>query len=162
MKLRVVLALAGSVLLLTALPAQEADRTLFRERTSIHGQGKSMLPTLPAACVLALVRVPFAEIKVGLLDGDVISTRINGRNVLHRAVARRPDGSIVTWGDNNPQPDAVITTERNYIAVIIGYEDPARPGEVQRLASRAPRESHPSFASNDSPSSATAPTAKML
>lgn len=162
MKFRVVLALAGSVLSLSALPAQEADRTLFRERTSIHGQGKSMLPTLPEACVLALVRVPFAEIRVGLLDGDVISTRINGRNIMHRAVARRPDGGIVTWGDNNPQPDAGVTTEQNYIAVVIGYEDPAKPGEVQRLASRAPRAPRPSIASADAPTSIAAPTAKML
>src|SRR5690348_14767119 len=112
MNTRAALAMAGSVWLValaTALPG--ADRTLYRDRTTLHGEGKSMLPTFPEACRLVVVRVAFAEIKVGLLDGDVISTRYQGRNVVHRAVRRLPDGSLVTWGDNNPSPDRETTTE---------------------------------------------------
>lgn len=140
MNTRAALALAGGVwiaTLATALPA--ADRTLFRDRTILHGEGKSMLPTFPESCRLVVVRVPLAEVKVGLLDGDVISTRYRGRNVVHRAVRRLPDGRLVTWGDNNPAPDRDITTETNYVGIVVAFEHPGSPGEPRRPAARAPR-----------------------
>ncbi len=141
MKTRAVLAFAGSVLLPVLVFAQPAnERLLFRERTSFLGRGTSMLPTLPESCRLAVVRVPFAEVKVGLLDGDVITTRLNGKKVTHRAVQRLPDGSIVTWGDNNPAPDQKVTTEANYVGVIASFEDPATPGIAALPPQRSPRQ----------------------
>ena len=140
MNTRAALALAGSVwlvALVTALPG--SDRTLFRDRTTLYGEGKSMLPTFPEGCRLVVVRVPIAEVKVGSIDGDVISTRYRGRNVVHRAVQRRPDGSLVTWGDNNPAPDRETTTETNYVGVVVAFEHPGSPGEARLPAARAPR-----------------------
>jgi signal peptidase I len=140
MKTRAVLAFAGSVFFSgLAFAEPDGDRLLFRERTSFLGQGTSMLPTLPESCRLAVVRVPFAKVKVGLLDGDVITTRLNGRKVTHRAVRHLVDGSIVTWGDNNPAPDRVVTTEANYVGVITSFEDPATPGVAAIPARRSPR-----------------------
>lgn len=140
MKSRAVLAFAGSALFATLAPAkQDVDRSLFRERTSFLGRGTSMLPTLPESCRLALVRVPLAEIKVGLLDGDVIATRLHGKKVTHRAVQRLPDGSIVTWGDNNPAPDRGTTNETNYVGLILSYEHPGSVGEALVPAARSPR-----------------------
>lgn len=141
MNTRAALAMAGSVwlaALATALPG--ADRTLFRDRTTLYGEGKSMLPTFPGGCRLIVVRVPLAEVKVGPLDGDVISTRYRGRNVVHRAVRRLPDGSVVTWGDNNAAPDRETTNEANYVGIVVAFEHPAAPGETRLPAARAPRE----------------------
>jgi hypothetical protein len=140
MNTRAAFAMAGSVwlaALATALPG--SDRTLFRDRTTLHGAGKSMLPTFPESCRLVVVRVPFAEVRVGLADGDVISTRYHGRNIVHRAVRRLPDGSLVTWGDNNLSPDRETTTETNYVGVVVAYEHPATPGETKAPAARDPR-----------------------
>ncbi len=140
MNTRAALAMAGSVylaVLATALPG--ADRTLFRDRTTLYGEGKSMLPTFPEGCRLVVVRVPFSEVKVGLLDGDVISTRYRGRNVVHRAVRRLADGSLVTWGDNNATPDRETTTEANYVGIVVAFEHPASPGQAKSPAARAPR-----------------------
>src|SRR4051812_23271440 len=111
MKTRAVLAFAGSVCFTVLAAAQRDDaRLLFRERTSFLGQGTSMLPTLPESCRLAVVRVPFEQVRVGPRDGDVITTRLHGKKVTHRAVRRLADGSIVTWGDNNSGPDPGVTT----------------------------------------------------
>lgn len=105
-------------------------------RTCLIGMGRSMLPTLPEYCRMVVVRIPFAEISVGELDGDIIVTRLNGGSVVHRAVGRRPDGSLVTHGDNNPGVDADVTTEENYVGVVTGFE---RPGSVGELLVPAPR-----------------------
>lgn len=140
MQIRAVLAFAGSALFSSLGYAQDGgERSLFPERTSFLGQGTSMLPTLPESCRLTVVRVPWAKIKVGLLDGDVITTRLHGRKVTHRAVRRLPDGSIVTWGDNNAGPDRDVTTETNYVGVIVSYEDPAKPGTASAPAARVSR-----------------------
>lgn len=93
-----------------------------------------MLPTLPEACRLVLVRIPFAEVRVGRLDGDLVSTRLNGKNITHRAVARLPDGRLVTWGDNNSKPDPLPTGESNYVGIVAGFEPVNRPGELVRPA----------------------------
>lgn len=126
-------ALFGSVFLsaLVLAPGAEAP-----ERTCMIGTGRSMLPTLPEICRMVVVRVPLDEVKAGARDGDIIATRLNGIEVVHRAVSRRPDGSLVTRGDNNAQPDTDVTTERNYVGVVVGFE---KPGAVGELLVPAPR-----------------------
>ena len=103
------------------------------ERTSLVGTGRSMMPTLPERCLLAVVRVPFAEIRTGSGDGDIIATRVNGVTVTHRAIARLEDGSVVTQGDNNARADPVVTTEQNYLGVVVGFEKPGTVGELVAL-----------------------------
>lgn len=129
----------GAALVLGPATRPADSRLLFHERTALRGEGRSMLPTLPESCRMALVRVPFAEVRAGPTDGDVITVRVNGKSITHRAVRRLPDGRIVTWGDNNPRPDPTPIAERNYVAVVVGFENPARPGELALLASRPAR-----------------------
>jgi hypothetical protein len=106
------------------------------ERTALVGRGRSMLPTLPEACRLVVVRVPLREVRVGVADGDIVATRLNGVRVIHRAVERRPDGSLVTWGDNNARHDPLPTTEQNYVGIVIGFETPGQAGELVPPAPR--------------------------
>jgi signal peptidase I len=131
MRFRAILTFAGGLLLSAVAAAQPgADRTVMSVT------GSSMRPTFSGECRLVVVRVPFDDIKVGEVDGDIVATRLNGVNVVHRAVGRLPDGSLVTQGDNNPGPDAIVTTERNYVGVVRGFED---PGAVGQLVTPAPR-----------------------
>lgn len=95
-----------------------------------------MLPTLPAECRIVVVRIPFGEVRVGVEDGDIIATRLNGLDVVHRAIGRLSDGSLVTRGDNNPRHDPLVTTERNYVGVVTGFEKPGTIGELLVPASR--------------------------
>ncbi|HWA25063.1 MAG TPA: S24/S26 family peptidase [Lacunisphaera sp.] len=106
------------------------------QRTCLFGSGRSMLPTLPTVCRVVVVRVPFAEVRADAQDGDIIATRLNGLGVTHRAVARLPDGSLVTQGDNNGRADAGLTTGLNYVGVVVGFE---QPGTVGELVAPAPR-----------------------
>ena len=132
MNFRAVILLVGFGLLPVLLAGRSAP-----ERTAMTGNGRSMLPTLPEACRLVVLRVPIGEVRVGALDGDIISTRLNGVGVVHRAVRRLHDGSIVTRGDNNPGPDSMLTTERNYVGVVIGFEKPGSTGELSTPAPRS-------------------------
>lgn len=100
------------------------------------GRGRSMLPTLPEYCRMVVVRIPLREVRVGELDGDIVATRLNGNIVVHRAVGRRPDGSLVTRGDNNPEADRGVTTAQKYVGVVVGFE---KPGSVGELVEPAPR-----------------------
>lgn len=131
---RMRLAAAGVGLLLCL--AGSGAELRAQDRTCLIGTGPSMLPTLPEYCRLVIVRVPLGEVYVGEFDGDIIATRLNGSNVVHRAIERRPDGSLVTRGDNNSEPDAGATTEQNYVGVVIGFE---KPGSVGELLEPAPR-----------------------
>jgi hypothetical protein len=134
MNLRVLLMLAGGLLLPVLVAGQSgADRAVMA------GTGRSMLPTLPGECRLVVVRVPFSDIKVGEADGDIVATRLNGVSVVHRAIRRLADGSLVTRGDNNPEPDAVVTTERNYVGVVLGFEEPGAIGKLVAPAARRTR-----------------------
>ena len=100
------------------------------ERTCMIGTGRSMLPTLPEFCRMLIERIPFDQVRVGERDGDIVATRLNGRDVTHRAIARRSDGSVITRGDNNSEADSVATTERNYVGVVVGFEKPGTVGEL--------------------------------
>jgi hypothetical protein len=125
--------LAVGFLLLLSCPGAGL---MAQGRTCLIGMGRSMLPTLPEYCRLVVVRVPLADVSVGEFDGDIIATRLNGRNVVHRVITRRPDGSLVTRGDNNPETDAGVTTAQNYVGVVVGFE---KPGSVGELLEPAPR-----------------------
>lgn len=125
MNLRGFLSLAGG-LLAPVLVAGE----LAADRAVMIDTGRSMLPTLPVECGVVVVRVPFEEVRVGERDGDIVATRLNGVSVIHRAIGRRPGGSLVTQGDNNRRPDAMVTTERNYVGVLVGFEDPGAMGKL--------------------------------
>lgn len=131
MKLRTLLMLMLGLHLPGPAPAQAAP-----DRTVLLGTGKSMLPTLPEECRLVVVRIPFGQVRVGATDGDIVATRIEGLNVVHRAVGRRADGSLVTRGDNNPEADALATTERNYVGVVRGFEGSAEIGQLLVPAAR--------------------------
>lgn len=132
MNLRAILTLSGGLLLPALVAGQESV-----DRTVLTGSGKSMLPTLPEECRMVVVRVRFGEIKVGETDGDIVATRLNGVAVVHRAIGRLPDGSLVTRGDNNAQPDAGVTTERNYVGVVLGFEEPGAIGRLVIPAARS-------------------------
>jgi hypothetical protein len=136
--LRTLFALACGVLLPVLTLGSDPE---LPGRTCMIGTGRSMLPTFPEACRMVVVRVSIEAVKVGERDGDIIATRWNGRGVVHRVIGRRPDGSLVTRGDNNPRPDSFVTTEENYVGVVIGYE---KPGAVGELVAPAPRLSSPS------------------
>ena len=125
MNLRAVLTLAGGLLLPALVAAQ-----LGADRTVLTGMGRSMLPTLPEECRLVVVRVPFAEIRANEIDGDIVATRVQGVCVVHRAIGHLPDGSLITRGDNNPGADAAVTTERNYVGVVLGFEEPGAVGQL--------------------------------
>lgn len=107
-----------------------------QERTCMIGRGPSMLPTLPEHCRLVVVRIPLADVSAGEFDGDIVVTRLNGSSVVHRAIGRRPDGSLVTRGDNNPEADPGVTNERNYVGIVVGFEKPGAVGELQEPAPR--------------------------
>lgn len=132
MNLRAVLTLVGG-LLLPALAAGQPGA----DRTVLTGTGRSMLPTLPVECRLVVVRVRFDDIKVGEADGDIVATRLNGVRVIHRAIGRLPDGSLVTRGDNNAGPDTGLTTEQNYVGVVLGFEEPGAVGKLVIPAARS-------------------------
>jgi hypothetical protein len=129
MNFRAILTLAAG-LLLPVLADAAPDRTV------LAGTGRSMLPTLPEACRLVVVRIPFDEIRVGESDGDIVATRLHGISVVHRAVGRLADGSLVTRGDNNPAPDEASTSEANYVGVVRGFEEPGEPGKLAMPAAR--------------------------
>jgi hypothetical protein len=60
---------------------------------------------------------PFDLVRTGL-DGDVVVFLDElGRYLIHRAVARNPDGSMVARGDNNPRPDRTLITRQNYMGI---------------------------------------------
>ena len=132
MNLRALLTLTGGLL----LPALAAGRPAH-DRTVLAGTGRSMLPALPEACRLVVVRVPFEDVHADETDGDVVATRLRGINVVHRAIGRLPDGSLITRGDNNPGADAILTTARNYVGIVVGFEEPGSAGHV--LAPVPPR-----------------------
>ncbi len=125
MNLRACFSLAAGLLVPVLTAAQPGPA-----RTVLAGTGSSMLPTLPEACRLVVVRVPFGDIRVGENDGDIVVTRLRGIRVIHRAVGRRADGSLITRGDNNPGADALATTEENYIGVVHGFEEPGEVGQL--------------------------------
>lgn len=100
------------------------------DRVFMISEGASMLPTLPVYARIVVEAVPFDNVKIDSVDGDIIATRLSGMVIVHRAVAKLDDGSIVTRGDNNAHADAISTAKANYIGIVRGYEDVKRVGEL--------------------------------
>lgn len=78
-------------------------------------QGTSMQPTYRTGDMLVVRENETPEI------GDILVFRIpadepgGGNLVVHRAIGRRDDGSIVTQGDNRDTPDPFHVTEREIV-----------------------------------------------
>lgn len=84
--------------------------------TSLVGDTGSMFPLLRGGDAVQIVRCPFQSIQ----PGQVVvvwwpSRRIN---VIHRVIAIRPGGALVTKGDANIDRDAHITTEADFCGCV--------------------------------------------
>ncbi len=75
----------------------------------------SMLPNLDRGDMLILKGVDVGELKAGRTDGDIIVYVCPSDNpgcppgnklIVHRLYKINEDGTLVSWGDNNPSADA--------------------------------------------------------
>ncbi len=74
----------------------------------------SMLPNLDRGDLLILKGIDPKDLKAGV-DGDIIvyvcpsgqaGCPPGNKLIVHRLYKINPDGTLVSWGDNNPYPDA--------------------------------------------------------
>lgn len=75
------------------------------------GAGTSMNPEFHTGDKIRVLPCPFADVA----RGAPVVVWWAGRSVLHRLVARRSDGSMVTRGDNNRERDIFVTTLEEFI-----------------------------------------------
>ncbi len=75
----------------------------------------SMLPNLDRGDMLVLKGVDVGDLKAGRTDGDIIVYVCPSDNpgcppgnklIVHRLYKINEDGTLVSWGDNNPSADA--------------------------------------------------------
>ena len=68
---------------------------------------ESMLPALDVGDMLVLKGYPINELHAGRSDGDIIVYYQPDMNklIVHRLYMINDDGSLKTWGDNNPKQD---------------------------------------------------------
>ena len=75
---------------------------------------ESMEPALFRGDMLVLKGIPFDEISTGKEDGDIIvyicpdsepKCPDGNKLIVHRVFSKNPDGTLTTWGDNNPAHD---------------------------------------------------------
>jgi signal peptidase len=81
----------------------------------------SMLPTIDKGDLLIVKGVTFDEIIAGRLNGTIIVYRhpIDGRLIVHRVYKKFEDGTLQTWGDNNPSPDNWRVPMENVVGKIV-------------------------------------------
>lgn len=73
---------------------QDENRRIYR--------GESMLRVFVPGDLLQVEKIAAAQAETG----DIIAFDApRGGVTVHRVIARNPDGSLVTMGDNNPRPD---------------------------------------------------------
>ena len=69
----------------------------------------SMEPTLPIGTVVFIDGHDLPE------EGDICAYRLRGNIIIHRVTDITEDGSFVTKGDNNPEPDLAEVAEDQVI-----------------------------------------------
>ncbi len=81
----------------------------------------SMLPTLDRGDLLVVKGVTFEEIVAGRKNGTIIVYRhpVDGRLIVHRVYEKLPDGTLRTWGDNNPVPDPWVVPIENVVGKVM-------------------------------------------
>ncbi len=78
------------------------------------GTGDSMLPFYKNNTLLAVTKLPIAQLKPGM---TVVFKSAEGWPVAHAVVEKTSDG-WVTQGLHNAQADAMVMTEQNYVGVV--------------------------------------------
>lgn len=81
----------------------------------------SMLPTIDKGDLLIVKGVSFDEIQAGRLNGTIIVYRhpFDGRLIVHRVYKKFEDGTLQTWGDNNPAPDDWRVSMENVVGKVV-------------------------------------------
>ncbi len=81
----------------------------------------SMLPTIDRGDLLIVKGVTFEEIRAGRLNGTIIVYHhpVDGRLIVHRVYKKFEDGTLQTWGDNNPSPDAWRVPMENVVGRVV-------------------------------------------
>jgi signal peptidase I len=82
----------------------------------ILGSGNSMLPTFPNPCLIKVKTVPYEKLDYGMIA--IFKDKANNNNLTaHKLIHKNKDGSWVTKGDNNKEPDKYPLTKKNYEGV---------------------------------------------
>lgn len=84
-------------------------------RSSVVGHGRSMAPLYGDNTMLVISKIDFRDLAVGM---TVAYVKEDGRQVVHRLVAQRPDGDWTSQGFNNEHVDSTPVTPWNLIGVI--------------------------------------------
>jgi hypothetical protein len=79
--------------------------------------GNSMLPALSRNCYIVSKRLPYDELRVGMV---VRYYSNKGKRIVHRLIYRYKDGSYSVRGDNNYRMDKEVVTKHNYYDTVIG------------------------------------------
>ena len=85
---------------------------------SCYYMGNSMRRVFQVGDKLYLEARPLPEIRVG--DIVCFVNPVSQVNVVHRVVKVLPEG-VVTWGDNNDQPDPGLVDASNYLGIVVKY-----------------------------------------
>ena len=90
----------------------------------VLGLGDSMLPLYKDCTLIVLERRPLDSLKPGM---TIVYKSAEGGPVAHALVERTQDG-WVAQGLNNPEPDAQLVTDQNYVGVVVrAYELASNP-----------------------------------
>jgi hypothetical protein len=79
------------------------------------GLGDSMLPLYKDCTMIVLERRPLDSLKPGM---TIVYQGAEGWPVAHALVERTQDGWVVQ-GLNNPEPDAQLVTNQNYVGLVV-------------------------------------------
>ena len=122
-----------------ALQLECSVRRFLEEGRSVTliALGGSMYPAIVAGTQLALS----PDIERRPAPGDVVAVaRPDGGIAIHRVVAVRPDGRVLTWGDALPRPDGWGPSR------VLGWArvvwSPWSPSTAQRWAGQVRRRAH--------------------
>jgi hypothetical protein len=81
-----------------------------------------MLPTIAPGASVTVMRQAFDAVP----DGGIVAYARNGRVIVHRAMGRRADGSLLALGDNLPLYDPPVHAAE-YLGTVIGVPTDRRP-----------------------------------
>ncbi len=81
----------------------------------------SMVPTLNRGDLLIVKGVTFNDIVAGRQNGTIIvyKSPVDGRLIVHRVYEKFPNGTLRTWGDNNPVPDPWLVSMKNVVGKVV-------------------------------------------
>lgn len=99
-------------------------------------EGNSMAPTFHAGDAVVITRPPDA-VDVGM----VLMLEVDGDLVTHRVIEVKPDGSFVTQGDANDEPDDYSTAESIEVVGQVRLHVPGLGDLIKRVQGELPRTS---------------------